>query len=190
MGFLGRVCVCLCVYFVSWETFEWKTWKQFYFKVISWGSKYSCEPLLIEWSKHYPVNPDSVTLVAKWWSLESLESLFFFFFRSCLIASSGLIRLSALFFFFFCCFCLWFLHYPRGSLCHVWWRLERVFDSKLSLSFICFGIWPSYWTASPGHVVAFNRQKRNTVLFYLTHSGFHTLLINHTLLLWLSASSL
>lgn len=88
-----------------------------------------------------------------------------------------LIRLSALFFFLSLTPSL-----PEGSLCHVWWRLERVFDSKLSLSFICFGIWPSYWTASPGPIVAFTKQIQNIVLFYLTHSGFHTLLINHTLL--------
>lgn len=42
-----------------------------------------------------------------------------------------------------------------GSFHHDWWRHERVFDSKLSLVFFlsvlrCFGIWPSYWTASPG----------------------------------------
>lgn len=71
---------------------------------------------------------------------------------------------------------------PEGSLFHVWWRLERGFDSKLSLSFICFGIWPSYWTASPGPTVAFNKHIQNIVLFYLTHSGFHNVLINHTLL--------
>lgn len=71
---------------------------------------------------------------------------------------------------------------PEGRLCHVWWRLERVFDSKLSLSFICFAVWPSYWRASPGPIVAFNKHIDNIVPFYVTHSGFHTLLINHTLL--------